>query len=311
VHQVVKRDFVEAIVMGRVCVDLYPAQLEVPLEDVQEFHKYVGGFAGNVATGLGRLGVRAAIVSAVGDDGHGRFVRRYLESQGVDCGLLGGDKTLRTALAFCEAWPPDRFPITFYRTPTCPDWELAVSTIDLDEIRRAPIAYVSGTGFAREPSRLATLAAMECRIGAGGTTILDLDWREVLWDAPGDYAACMRTAARMADVVLGSDEEITAAVGTNDPQALIDLGVAAVAQKHGADGVTVHTAGVAPTRVEAHTVKVINGLGAGDAFAAAVGWRILRGDDVAAAAAWGNRAGSHVAGRLGCSVAMPTEEDLR
>ena len=308
--EIVKHEFVEAVVMGRVCVDLYPAQLEVPLEDVEGFHKYVGGFAGNVATGLARLGVDVAIVSAVGDDGHGRFVRRFLESEGVDCRWLTVDPDLRTALAFCEAWPPDNFPITFYRTPTCPDWELSVAALDLEAIAAAPLAYVSGTAFAREPSRLATLAALEARVGRASTTILDLDWRPTLWSDPGDYAACMRVAARMADVVLGSDQEITAAVSANDPAALLALGAATVAQKHGPDGVTVHSADGAPTRVEAHPVEVVNGLGAGDAFAAAFGWRLLRGDDPATAAHFGNLAGAHVAGRLGCSVAMPTERDL-
>ena len=297
--------------MGRVCVDLYPAQLEVPLEDVESFEKYVGGFAGNVATGLARLGVKVAIVSAVGDDGHGRFVRRFLESEGVDCRGLSVDPELRTALAFCEAWPPDRFPITFYRTPTCPDWRVEVSALDLGAIAAAPLAFVSGTGFALEPSRLATLAAMEARVEGTGTTILDLDWRPTLWAEPADYAACMRVAARMADIVLGSDEEITAAAGTNDPAALLALGPTAVAQKHGPDGVTVHTADGEAARVPAHSVKVVNGLGAGDAFAAAFGWRVLRGDDPATAAGFGNLAGAHVAGRLGCSVAMPTEGDLR
>src|SRR6476646_4348610 len=181
----------EAVVMGRVCVDLYPMQLRVPLERVEGFHKCVGGFAGNVATGLARLGVRTAIVSAVGDDGHGRYVRDWLTTQGVDCRWLGTHPTLRTALAFCEAWPPDNFPITFYRTPTCPDWELTVSSLDLESLAAVPLAYAGGTGF----------------------TVLDLDWRAVLWDDPADYAACMPDAARHAGVALGSDEELIAAVG--------------------------------------------------------------------------------------------------
>src|SRR4029077_8825145 len=138
---------------------------------------------------------------------------------------------------------------------------------------------VRGPACPREPSRLATLAALEARVGRASTTILDLDWRPTLWSDPGDYAACMRVAARMADVVLGSDQEITAAVSANDPAALLALGAATVAQKHGPDGVTVHSADGAPTRVEAHPVEVVNGLGAGDAFAAAFGWRLLRGDD--------------------------------
>ncbi|HYW29805.1 MAG TPA: PfkB family carbohydrate kinase [Gaiellales bacterium] len=302
----------EAVVMGRVCVDLYPMQLETPLEQVDGFHKYVGGFAGNVATGLARLGVRTAIVSAVGDDGHGRYVRAWLEEQGVDCRWLGVHPTLRTALAFCEAWPPDRFPITFYRTPTCPDWELTASSLDLQAIGRVPLGYVSGTGFAVEPSRLATQAVLEARAEAGGqTTVLDLDWREVLWPDPAEYALCMRAAARMAHAVLGSDEEIAAAVGGVHPERLMALGPEVVAQKHGPRGVTVHRRGGGSAAVEPHAVEVVNGLGAGDAFAAAFGWRLLRGDSPVDAAGWANRAGAHVAGRLGCSIAMPYQEDLQ
>jgi 5-dehydro-2-deoxygluconokinase len=296
--------------MGRAGVDLYPTQLETPLEDVEGFHKYVGGFAANVATGLARLGVRVAIVSAVGDDGHGRFVRKFLESEGVDCRWLGVHPTLRTALAFCEAWPPDRFPITFYRTPTCPDWELSPGALDLDAIAAAALVYVSGTGLAREPSRLATMAVVEARTGGDATTVLDLDWRSMLWDDPADYAAAVRVCARMADVVLGSDEEITAAAGANEPGRILRLGPRTLVQKHGPDGATVHTRDGSSARIAAHPVAVVNGLGAGDAFAAALGWRLLRGDTAARAAEFANRAGAHVAARLGCSVAMPNEGDL-
>ena len=300
----------EAVVMGRAGVDLYPMQLETPLEEVEGFHKYVGGFAANAATGLARLGVRVAIVSAVGDDGHGRFVRRFLESEGVDCRWLSVHPTLRTALAFCEAWPPDRFPITFYRTPTCPDWELEPAGLDLSAIAAVPLAYVSGTGLAREPSRLATMAVVEARAGGAGRTVLDLDWRAMLWDERADYAAAIRVCARLADLVLGSDEEIAAAVGANAPERLLALGAEAVVQKHGPDGATVHGRGGGRDRIPPYPVDVVNGLGAGDAFAAALGWRLLRGDTPAVAAGVANRAGAHVAARLGCSLAMPYEGDL-
>ncbi len=300
----------DAVVMGRVCVDLYPQQLETPLEDVEGFHKFVGGFAGNVATGLARLGVRTAIVSAVGDDGHGRFVRRFLEAEGIDCRWLGVHPTLQTALAFCEAWPPDRFPITFYRTPTCPDWELTVGGLDLPEMAGVPLAYVSGTGFAREPSRLATMTLMEARAGGAGTTVLDLDWRSTLWADPADYAACIRIAVRTASIALGSDEEIAAAAPGGGWADLLEAGPVALVRKHGPDGATVHVSGSSPVRIPGHPAEVVNGLGAGDAFAAAFGWRVLRGDAPAAAATVANRAGAHVASRLGCSVAMPREDDL-
>jgi 5-dehydro-2-deoxygluconokinase len=297
-------------VMGRLCADLYPEQLRTPLSEVETYRRFVGGFAGNVATGLARLGTGCTIVSAVGDDGHGEYVRRYLEREGVDCSRLGTHPTLRTALAFCEAWPPDRFPITFYRTPTCPDWELTEASLDLAALAAVPLAYVSGTGFAIEPSRRATQAVLEARKDGDGTTVLDLDWRAVLWSDPADYAECMRGAARLAGVALGSDEEIAAAVGAADPEPLMALGVDVIAQKHGPRGATVHVRGREPAEVQAHRVEVVNGLGAGDAFAAAFGWRLLRGDAPADAAGWANRAGAHVAARLGCSIAMPTEGEL-
>jgi 5-dehydro-2-deoxygluconokinase len=297
----------QAVVMGRVGVDLYPGQLETPLEEVETFHKFVGGFAGNVATGLARLGVPTAIVSAVGDDGHGRFVRSFLEREGVDCRWLAVDRELRTALAFCEAWPPDRFPITFYRTPTCPDWELRPERLDLAAIGRAPLAYLSGTGLARQPSRDATMAAARAR--TQGQTVLDLDWRPMLWSAPADYAAAVRELLPHCRIVLGSDEEVDAAVGPAGPRALIDLGPSTVVQKHGPDGATVFQDG-RRADVPGRRVQVVNGLGAGDAFAAAFGWKLLQGADPADCADAANRAGAHVAARLGCSIAMPRAEDL-
>src|SRR5215813_2680190 len=111
----------QVAVMGRLCADLYPEQLETPLREVETFRRFVGGFAGNVATGLARLGVGCTLISGVGDDGHGEYVRAYLAREGVDTSRIETHPTLRTALAFCEAWPPNHFPITFYRTPTCPD----------------------------------------------------------------------------------------------------------------------------------------------------------------------------------------------
>src|SRR3982074_155949 len=140
---------VDAFVVGRLSADLYPLQINTPLEEVRTFERFVGGFAGNVATGLARLGVAVAIVSAGGDRGQGGhrppvpggggggglgpYGRRFLSDEGVDVRWLGTHPTLRTALAFCEAWPPDNFPLTFYRDPTCPDWELRLAAVRLWE----------------------------------------------------------------------------------------------------------------------------------------------------------------------------------
>jgi 5-dehydro-2-deoxygluconokinase len=292
----------EAIVMGRVLLDLYPEQVERPLEDVETFRQYAGGFATNVATGLARLGVQAAVFSAVGDDGHGRFVRRFLEREGVDCRWLGTHPTLRTALAFCEIWPPDTFPITYHRTPTCPDWEVRAGDVDLDQVASVPLLYLSGTALAVEPSRAAAHTLAAARASSAGHTILDLDWRSMLWPSAGDYAREVARVLPFATTILGGDSEWQAA--GLDPAA--PAGATRVA-KHGPDGCTVHHPDGSRTDIAGNPVDVVNGLGAGDAFAAAWGYGLLRGREPLEMA---NAAGAIVASRHSCSSAMPAEDEV-
>jgi 5-dehydro-2-deoxygluconokinase len=134
---------IEAAVIGRVGIDLYPNELSTPLRRVRTYTRFVGGFAGNVTTGLARLGVRVAILSRVGDEGHGEFVRDWLAREGVDVRFLRTDSYWQTPPTFCEVWPPDRFPITFYRRPTCPDWQLSLEDFDLDEIAAVPLLFAA------------------------------------------------------------------------------------------------------------------------------------------------------------------------
>lgn len=294
---------VDAYVLGRVGADLYPQQINTPLEEVRTFERFVGGFAGNVATGLARLGVRVGIISAVGDDGHGRFIRRFLETEGVDCAALHVHPTLRTALAFCEAWPPDDFPITFYRTPTCPDWELQLGQLP-EDLGASRILYASGTGLAREPSRSTTLAALErCRRRA----IFDLDWREVLWEDVSAYHELVLEAVSSAMVVVGGASEFAAAA--LEPRDVLKRGPRFVIVKRGAEGATIvderGSRGVAGV-----SVPVVNGLGAGDAFAAALGAAILEGLDPDEAVRRANAAGAIVASRMSCSTAMPRADEI-
>jgi 5-dehydro-2-deoxygluconokinase len=299
---------VDAYVVGRLSADLYPLQINTPLEEVRTFERFVGGFAGNVATGLARLGVAVAIVSAVGDDGHGRFVRRFLSDEGVDVRFLGTHPTLRTALAFCEAWPPDNFPLTFYRDPTCPDWELRVQDMPFDELDNAPLVYVTGTGLAREPSRSTMLAILERRV-AKSYTVFDLDWRPNLWlERAPEYQALARIGARLADVVIGGDGEFSAAGFS--PQEALRMGAKLAVAKHGPDGVSAHTPDGGEERVPGLAVPVVNGLGAGDAFGAAFGAGLLAGLPVAEAIRRGNAAGAIVATRLSCSTAMPRADEV-
>lgn len=287
---------IDAVVMGRVGVDLYPNELSTPLSQVRTFTRFVGGFAGNVATGLTRLGVRTAIVSRVGTEGHGEFVRNWLTAEGVDVRFLATDPYWPTPPTFCEVWPPDRFPITFYRRPTAPDWQLSPADFDADEVAAARLLYATGTGLAQSPSCETTLDALAAH---RGTTIFDLDWRPVLWDDPRAYPELAARAAVAADIVIGNEEEVEAS--RVDPPVLV--------LKRGERGATVFENGD-ETDVPGFPVEVVNGLGAGDAFAAALGQALLRGLPLVEAVRRGTVAGAIVASQLACSEAMPRLQEL-
>jgi len=288
---------IDAFVLGRVGIDLYPNQLKTPLREVRTYTRFVGGFAGNVATGLARLGVAVAIVSRVGDDPHGDFVREWLAGEGVDVRFLRTDPDWLTPPTFCEVWPPARFPILFYRRPTAPDWQLAPGDCDFEEVAAAPLLYATGTGLAQSPSRETTLAALREH---NGTTIFDLDWRPQLWDEPAAYPTLAAEAIARADVLIGNEEEVAAADVGEVPRLVL---------KRGERGVTIYEDGD-ETDVPGHPVEVVNGLGAGDAFAAALGHGLLQGLSLAESARRGNVAGAIVAAQLACSEAMPRLEQL-
>lgn len=307
----------EAVVVGRVCADLYPAadQIERPLHEIRRYERYVGGFAGNVATGLARLGVRTAIASRVGDDGHGTFVRNFLSDEGVDVRWLATDPALRTALAFCEVWPPERFPITFYRTPTCPDWRLSRDDLDFEEAAAAPLLLATGTGLARSPSRETTLEIMGRHAGGSGTTIFDLDHRPALWEQAADYALYAHTATRLANIVVGNRDEFRAATGSDDESVaasrLLALGPGLVVVKRGKHGCALYADGEYLIEVPGLDVPVVNGLGAGDGFLAGFAYGLLRRTSPAESARIGNAAGALVATKMSCSSAMPSEVEVR
>jgi 5-dehydro-2-deoxygluconokinase len=298
------RPVIDVAVFGRVGIDLYPNQLRTPLREVRTYTRFVGGFAGNVATGLARLRLEPAIVSRVGPDPHGEFVRDFLSKEGVDVRFLAVDEHLLTPPTFCEVWPPDRFPITFYRYPTAPDWQLSPTDFDADEIAAAPFLLATGTGLAQSPSRETTLAALAAHTG---TTIFDLDWRPTLWERAVDYGELAATAAGHADIVIGNEEEVEAAAG--DVDGLLDLGVQTLVLKRGERGVLlVHER--REFDIPPHPVDVVNGLGAGDAFIAAFVQSLHSGRSLEEAARRGSVAGAMVASQLACSEAMPTLPEL-
>ncbi|HEX2217898.1 MAG TPA: 5-dehydro-2-deoxygluconokinase [Gemmatimonadales bacterium] len=302
----------DLLTMGRVSVDLYPEQSGVPLADVRTFAKSLGGSPTNVAVAAARLGRSSAVITRVGADGFGEYVRQALRGFGVDDRFVGTDPELRTPVVFCELHPPDHFPLLFYRQPTAPDINLRLDQLDLEAVQRAKIFWTTGTGLSAEPSRTATLGALEAR-GRRGITIHDLDFRRSLWPAPDSAGAYQRCALKLATVAIGNLEEVAVAVGEAAPEMvarrLLNLGPELAIVKLGERGVVVGWSG-GVERVDAVPVEVVNGLGAGDAFGGAVCHGLLAGWDPVRTVRFAAAAGAYVAARLACADAMPTESDV-
>jgi 5-dehydro-2-deoxygluconokinase len=305
----------DLVTMGRIGVDLYPEQHRTELAAVRTFVKALGGSPTNVAVAAAQLGRRAAVVTKVGDDPFGHYCRQALEGFGVSARWVTFEPGLRTPLAFCEIHPPDDFPLLFYREPVAPDIMLRAEELDLDAIAGAPLLWTTGTGLSREPSRSATLAALDARAGGGRITVHDLDHRPMLWDDPDEHTTWAREAVRRATVVVGNRSEAAVAVGGLDrsaldqARALIALGPRMAVVKQGPLGV-VAIRDDEVVEVPAVPVDVVCGLGAGDAFGGALCHGLLAGWELERAIRFANGAGAVVAGRLLCADAMPNQADI-
>jgi 5-dehydro-2-deoxygluconokinase len=301
----------DLITMGRVGVDLYPEQIGVSLAEVRTFAKSLGGSATNVAVAAARLGRSAAVITKVGDDPFGPYVRGALRGFGVDDRYVGTHPALRTPVVFCEIHPPDHFPILFYREPQAPDMTIAEDELDLGAIRAARVFWTTGTGLSAEPSRRATLAALSAR--EGGITIHDLDHRPAFWTDESSAGHWARAALKHATVAVGNRDEVAVAVRTRDPYAasaaLVELGVELAIVKCGPDGVVARTRDEL-IEVPPVAVDVVCGLGAGDAFGGALVHGLLAEWPLERTIRLANAAGAYVAARLACADAMPTLEDI-
>ncbi|MGW2896612.1 5-dehydro-2-deoxygluconokinase [Streptomyces sp. NPDC001212] len=303
----------DLITMGRIGVDLYPLQSGVPLARVETFGKFLGGSAANVAVAAARLGRSTAVITRTGDDPFGTYLHEALKDFGVDDRWVTPVAAYPTPVTFCEIFPPDDFPLYFYRRPKAPDLEIHTDELDLSAIRAARIFWITGTGLSEEPSRSATLAALAARDKAG-TTVFDLDWRPMFWPDPARARPYYAEALRHATVAVGNVDECEIATGVREPEAcaeaLLAAGVELAVVKQGPKGVlAVHRDG---TRAEVPPVpvEVVNGLGAGDAFGGSLCHGLLSGWDLTTAMRYANAAGALVASRLACSSAMPTRAEV-
>lgn len=302
----------EVLTFGRSGVDIYPHQIGVGLDEVQTFGKFLGGTTANVAVASARLGRRAAIITGVGDDPFGRFVRRALTDLGVDDAHVVVNADYPTPVTFCEIFPPDDFPLWFYRRPTAPDLQVRPEDLDLDAVQEAELFWISTTGLSEEPSRAAHFAALGAR-NRRRFTVLDLDYRPMFWDTAAAATEQIQKALSQVTVAVGNREECEVAVGETDPEraadALLDAGVEVAIVKQGPGGV------LAKTRTERVVsppleVRPVNGLGAGDGFGGSLAHGLLAGWPLQRVLDRANAAGAIVASRLECSTAMPTDDEI-
>ncbi|GAA0517636.1 5-dehydro-2-deoxygluconokinase [Saccharopolyspora subtropica] len=302
----------DVITMGRIGVDIYPLQTGVPLPQVETFGKYLGGTATNVAVAAARLGHRSAVISRTGADPFGEYIHQALKGFDVDDRWVTPVAQYPTPVTFCEVFPPDDFPLYFYRQPKAPDLEIHADELDHDAIGNARIFWMTGTGLAEEPSRSATLAALRSR-AKRGTTVFDLDWRPMFWPDHEQATHWYQQALPHVTVAVGNLDEVERAVGSRDPQEAADrllaAGVELAVVKQGPKGVLARTR---DTEVVAPPVpvEVVNGLGAGDAFGGALCHGLLSGWELERTMRFANAAGALVASRLACSSAMPYEHEV-
>jgi len=302
----------EVLAFGRSGVDIYPLEVGVGLEDVRTFGKFLGGSATNVAVAAARLGRRSALISGVGNDPFGRFVRRELADLGVDNQYVVDNDEYLTPVTFCEIFPPDDFPIWFYRRPSAPDLQVTPADIDANAVRRAGLYWSTVTGLCEEPSRSAHFAAWAAR-GRAPLTVLDLDYRPMFWSSAAEATTQVQRALAQVTVAVGNREECEIAVGETDPEraadALLDLGVELAVVKQGPKGVLGKTRHESVT-VAPNLVEVVNGLGAGDSFGGSLCHGLLSGWPLEKVLRHANAAGAIVASRLECSTAMPTADEV-
>ncbi|WP_329599828.1 5-dehydro-2-deoxygluconokinase [Streptomyces pseudovenezuelae] len=303
----------EVLTMGRVGVDVYPLQTGVGLAEVTSFGKYLGGSPTNVAVAAARYGRTAAVITKTGRDPFGDFVRTALAGYGVDNRFVGTSDIAPTPVTFCEIFPPDDFPLYFYRLPKAPDLDIAADELDLAAVREATVFWMTGTGLSEEPSRSATLAALEHRT-ADAVTVFDLDWRPMFWADPAQARTRYAEALRHCTVAVGNLAECEVATGEREPyaaaKALLAAGVRLAVVKQGPKGVLAMDRSGAVAEIPPVPVDVVNGLGAGDAFGGALCHGLISGWDIHRTVSFANAAGALVAGRLSCSDAMPTEADV-
>lgn len=300
----------DVLTVGRVSVDLYAREPGAGFDSDQSFVKSVGGSPTNVAVAAARLGLHAGVVTKVGDDGFGAFVRRRLQVQGVDTSWVGTVPGASTPLALAALDPPEDPSVVFYRGPAAPDTTITVEDVPESTILGARAFWMSQGALAQGSTAKTSMTWLEKRARAGHT-LLDLDYRPALWSNVAQAREAARAALEHCTAAVGNRGECQMAVGESDPDAaadaLLNLGLSLAVVKMGSQGVLLATTGER-VRVPSAVVPVVCGLGAGDAFGGALVLGLLEGWSLAHIGAFAHAAGALVVQQLTCSDAMPARE---
>ena len=317
--------------MGRSGMDLYSNDIGAEFVNIRSFAAYVGGSPTNMSVGCRRLGLKSALLTAFGPDPVGDFVAHFLSEEGVDIRFCPRKPGRKTSAVVLGIEPPDRFPLVFYRD-NCADIELTIDDVLAAPIARSRVFEFAGTNLSREPSRSATLYAAELARKAGATVVFDLDFRPDQWRDPRAFGTTARSALAFVDIVMGTRDEINAAMLT-DPRAvrlthsqvsdarvsgntaehvsgLLERGPGVVIEKRGEEGCRVHRRGEGAEDVPGFPVEVQNILGAGDAFGSGFLYGYVKGWDLRKSARLGNACGAIVVTRHGCSISMPFLDEV-
>lgn len=325
----------DVLAMGRSSIDLYSNDIGAPFEQITSFAAYVGGCPLNISVGARRLGLRTALLTAVGEDPVGNFILHFLREEDVATQFIPRKPGRRSSAVVLGIEPPDRFPLTYYRD-NCADIELTIDDVLASPVTRSRALLISGTGLSREPSRSATLFAAEAARAAGTTVVLDIDFRPDQWHDARAFGVTLRSALRLVDIVLGTEDEINAALLTEAAQVnlshsqvsdarvsgdidaaiatMLALGPRALLQKRGADGSRVHLAepedGRSQIDAPGFPVEVQNILGAGDAYAAGFLYGFVNGWGWHRSARLANACGAIVVTKHGCANFTPTLDEV-
>lgn len=321
----------DTVHMGRSSIDLYSNDVGSPFVQIQSFAAYVGGSPTNICVGAQRLGLNTAMLTAVGEDPVGDFILHFLQKEGIETGFTPRKPGHRTSAVLLGIEPPDKFPLVFYRD-NCADVELNIDDVLAAPITQSKVLQFAGTNLSKDPCRSATIFAAEAARQSGTQVVLDLDFRPNQWHDVRAFGASIRSILRLVDVVIGTEDEINAAVLT-DPrqmslthsqisdahvagdipaaiQTLMSLGPKIIIEKRGEHGARIHTPNDKPLDVPGFPVQIYNILGAGDAFGAGFLYGYVKGWDLYKSARLGNACGAIVVTKHGCANFMPTMPEI-